>query len=303
MRVIFMGTSEFALPTLKALVEDPNYEVVACYVQPAKVAGRGQKKVRKSSIQLYAEEQSLTFLDPPSLKEDDAILQFADLNPAVAVVAAYGVILPRTILEFPKYGCINVHPSDLPRWRGAAPIQHTIMAGDTSTACCVIQMDEACDTGPILRKKDYDIPPDMTAGELQAVMGDMGAELVLDALKNIDAIEPIPQEGNPTHARKLESRDGKINWVRPASRIYDQIRGLSPIPGAYFEFKGKKIKIIEAKPVKASAIAGTVMNNKLLIACLEDAIQPIIIQPEGKKPMKVMDFLNGNMIHQGTVFE
>ncbi|ODA65960.1 Methionyl-tRNA formyltransferase [Methyloligella halotolerans] len=240
MRIVFMGTPDFAVPTLKAILA-AGHEVVAVYSQPPRAAGRGMK-LRPSPVHAFAEEQGLDVFTPERLKSEEEQARFASLNADAAVVIAYGLILPRGILEAPREGCFNVHASLLPRWRGAAPIQRAIMAGDAETGTTIMRMDEGLDTGDICLQAALRIAPEMTAGELHDALAEQGASLMVEALGRAEegqlTCTPQPPEG-VTYAAKISSADGRIDWTKPASEIHDQIRGLSPYPGAGARSSGR----------------------------------------------------------------
>jgi len=288
-----MGTPHFALPALEKLLAS-DHEIIAVYTAPPKPAGRGHD-IKKSPVHELAEQNNIPVFTPASLKQEE-------LPPSdVAVVAAYGLLLPEHILNAPKYGCINIHPSMLPRWRGAAPIQRTIMAGDKTSAVCIMQMDKGLDSGAVLMQGDFEIAPDMTSGQLHDFCAKLGAEMLMGAITALGSITPATQaEGGVTYAKKITKADELINWEQPAEIIECQIRGLNPFPGAYFMHEGKKIKIFAANVEPASGTAGTVMDDKLLIACGQSALRITKLQKEGKKPMTAAEFLNGSSIPKGT---
>ncbi len=300
LRVIFMGTPEFSIPTLAEII-NKGHEVVGVYSQPPRKAGRGGK-VRKTPVHEFAESSGLQVFTPNSLKSEEQVEAFKALNADVAIVVAYGLLLPTPILEACPYGCLNVHGSLLPRWRGAAPIQRAIMAGDSATGVMIMQMDEGLDTGDILLSEHIPITETMTAGDLHDDMMIRGADLLgraLDALQRGSLVPtPQPDEG-VTYAKKIEKAESKINWSKSAEDIHNHIRGLSPFPGAWFEIlknneKKERIKIIRSSlPVDQEAALKNQSEDELLIECGEGAIQLIEVQREGKKPMSAKDFLNG----------
>lgn len=301
MKVLFMGTPGFALPTLTKLIES-DHEVIGVYTKEPKPAGRGYAEV-KSQIHQLAEKHGLPVFTPKNFKSQEAIDEFKMLQPEIAVVAAYGIILPTAILAIPKYGCINIHPSLLPRWRGAAPLQRTVFEGDVETAVCIMQMNEGMDTGDILLQKHFSLDDHITASELHDLTAEIGANLVLEVLSNIDTIKPIKQvESGVTHAKKLTPSDEVIDWNRTAQQINCQIRALSPRPGAYFKHNNEKIKIISAdyEPQKHSYKVGEVIDDKLSIACSEGILKPSLLQREGKKMIYTDAFLRGFAIPRGT---
>lgn len=289
-----MGTPHFALPALEALIAS-EHKLVAVYTAPPKPAGRGNE-VKKSPVHELAEKHSIPVHTPASLKAEQ--LPESD----VAVVAAYGILLPEHILNAPKFGCINIHPSSLPRWRGAAPIQRTIMAGDKKTSVCIMRMDKGLDTGDIIMQGEFDIAPDMTAGELHDFCAKLGAEMTLGAVKAIEQITPVKQNGESvTYAKKITKEDEIINWSKSAEEIKNQVRGLNPFPGAYFMHDGKKIKLFEVEVTSGKGQPGTVLDDKLLVACGSGAVRIKKLQKEGKRPMTAQEFLNGSAIPKGEV--
>lgn len=307
MKLVFMGTPDFAVPALQALI-DSEHEIVAVYSQPPRPAGRGHKQ-RPSPVHKLAEKQAIPVYTPASLKSEDVQGQFRQHQADIAVVAAYGLLLPPAILEAYPYGCINLHPSALPRWRGAAPIQHTIMAGDTETAMCIMQMDVGLDTGDILLQEQVIIEDTMTAGQLHDLMAGLGATMALQTLEGLEqgAIIPTPQSENlVTYAKKINKAERMINWNQPAQKIRNLIRGLNPYPGACMIYNGEMIRILEAELCKNSVDAspGTVINQELMIACDDQQIIALKqLQRPGKKPLAREEFLRGFSIPEGTVLE
>ena len=303
MNVIFMGTPAFAVPALRALLTS-SHRVVAVYSQPPRPAGRGMQ-LTPSPIQQLAEEHQLPVFTPERLSTPEAQQQFAAHAADIAVVAAYGLLLPAAILAAPTHGCINIHPSDLPRWRGAAPIQRTLMAGDTITACCIMQMDAGLDTGAVLMREAYTIPSHMNAGELQEAMATRGAALLLETLANWPSITAIPQSAEGiTYAKKISKEDPRIDWSQPAAAIINQMRGLSPMPGAITTFDGEVIKLFEATIERGdtSQPAGKLLDNQLLINCGDgQALRILMLQRSGKTRQKAADFLKGFAITAGKI--
>jgi methionyl-tRNA formyltransferase len=302
MNIIFMGSPDFALPTLEALIAS-EHTVVGVYSQPPKPAGRG-KKDRKTAIHTLAEKHSLPVFTPKSLKGKKEQDDFKTLSADIAVVAAYGLILPKAILSACPKGCINIHPSLLPRWRGAAPIQRTIMAGDKETGVCIMQMDEGLDTGDILVQEMLEIEEHMNAGLLHDSLAELGAQLILQTLKN--NYVPKPQgEKDTTYAEKISKQEAAIDWSLDAKVIYNHIRGLSPWPGAYFTFNGERIKLLAAEWHEPDhrAPAGTALDEHLTISCGKGTLTPLELQRAGKKPMPRDVFLRGFDIPTGTVLE
>ncbi len=297
MRIIFMGTPHFAVPTLEALIRS-GYEVAAVYCQPPRPAGRGMK-LSPSPIQQLAEQHGIPVRTPTSLKSPEAQAEFAAYDADVAIVAAYGLLLPQAILDAPRLGCLNIHPSDLPRWRGAAPLQRTLMAGDTATACCIMQMDAGLDTGAVLAREPFAIPPAMNVSELHNAMAALGAKMVLEVLERIDAGDapaPRPQSAEgATYAAKLTRADRLLDFNRPAAELLNQLRGITPVPGAVLAIHGEDVKLLgaEAAPGDPSTPTGTTLDEALTINCAGGtALRPTLLQRPGKKPQPAAEILH-----------
>lgn len=305
MRVIFMGTPHFAVPTLQALM-DSSHEVVAVYSQPPRPAGRGLK-LTPSPVHQLAEAHGIAVFTPTSLKPTNIQAAFAAHKADIAVVAAYGLLLPQAILDAPRLGCINIHPSDLPRWRGAAPLQRTLMAGDTVTACCIMQLELGLDTGPIHLREAYTIPDEMDAGGLHDAMAAMGARqtlTVLEMLDEPDAPPPTPQSAEGiTYAEKITKEDRLLDWSRPAAELLSQIRGLSPVPAATTMMNGETIKLFAAKiePGNPEKPAGIALDDQLLINAGDGrALRLTSLQRAGKTRTNGIQFLQGFAFPAGT---
>lgn len=303
MKLIFMGTPEFAVPALKALIESP-HEVAAVYSQPPRPAGRGQK-LTPSPVQQLAQEHGIPVYTPATLKTADAQEMFRSHQADLAVVAAYGLLLPKAILDAPRLGCINIHPSLLPRWRGAAPIQRTVLAGDTETAVCIMQMDEGLDIGPVLLQEHTPVGETETTGQLHDRLAKLGARLCLqavDALAETGLTHTPQTEDGVTYATKIQKSEARLNWNQPAQTVLNAIRGFNPFPGAFFEYHGEPIKVLEAELVflPKPNVPGYVLDKRLAIACADHAIRPLTLQRPGKKPGALADFLNGLRIPDGT---
>lgn len=299
MRIAFMGTPEFAVPTLEALVA-AGHDVVAVYTQPPRPANRG-KRLSPSAVQARAVELGLEVRCPVSLRHADALAEFDGLNLDAAVVAAYGLILPQGVLDAPEHGCINVHASLLPRWRGAAPIQRAILAGDTETGICIMQMEAGLDTGPVRARWNIPVGDNNTA-KLTRKLAVIGAKLVVDVLADLNAHPPIPQpETGVTYAAKIDKSEARIDFSKSASLIERQIDAFNPAPGAFFEYQGERIKILVAKCEEGIGNIGEVLDNKLTIACGDDVIVPQFLQRSGKPAMPAPDFLRGKPIPVGTI--
>ncbi len=301
-RIVFMGTPDFAVPTLQGLISS-EHKVVAVYSQPPRPAGRGQK-LTPSAVHALADKHGIPVFTPTSLKTDEAKETFRSHGADIAVVAAYGLLLPQAILDTPKHGCINVHPSALPRWRGAAPIQRTILAGDAQTECCIMQMEAGMDTGPVLLHEKFDIPSDMIASELYAEMANLGSTLVMRTLELLDELNAVPQAATGvTHAAKITKADQPIQWNKPAEQIAMQVRGLALAPGATCMLGEETIKILRAQPVDSlhMAVAGTIISDTGVVACAKGtALQLLEVQRAGKPRMGIEEFLRGNPVPRGT---
>ena len=298
MRVVFMGTPEFSVPTLTEIVA-AGHEVVAVYTRAPKPAGRGQAE-RKSPVHEAAEGFGLPVFTPRSLKGEAEQIVFASHDADVAVVVAYGLLLPRPILDAPRLGCLNLHGSLLPRWRGAAPIQRAVMAGDGETGVMVMQMEEGLDTGPVALVDMIPIGPDMTAGELHDQMMRVGADLMGRALAALErgSLDFTPQdEAGAVYARKIEKTESRIDWTRPAEEVHNHIRGLSPFPGAWFELdlggRPVRIKALRSTLAQGSGAPGTILGDNLTIACGTGAVRLVQVQREGKGAMDAATFLRG----------
>jgi methionyl-tRNA formyltransferase len=299
MRLAFMGTPEFAVPTLDALVA-AGHEVVAVYTQPPRPAGRG-KKLTPSAVQARAEELGLPVRSPVSLRNAEAQEAFAALNLDAAIVAAYGLILPQAILDAPTHGCLNVHGSLLPRWRGAAPVQRAILAGDVTTGVMVMQMEAGLDTGPVRAATEIEIAS-RTAGHLTSELAELGAELMVAVLANITAFPAIAQgEEGVTYAAKVDKAETRMDFTAAAEQVERQIRAFNPAPGAWFEFEGDRYRVLKAEIAAADGAAGLVLDSQLTIACATGAIRPTLIQRAGKPAMPTADLLRGKPIPAGTI--
>jgi methionyl-tRNA formyltransferase len=298
MRIIFMGSPDFAVPSLNALVE-AGHEVVAAYCQPPRPAGRG-KVERKTAVHERAEQLRIEVRTPRTLRDEEEQTRFRALDADLAVVAAYGLILPKPILEAPKGGCINVHASLLPRWRGAAPIQRAILAGDKETGIALMQMDEGLDTGPILL--DWPIEIDArTAGELTEKLSDLGGQALRRYLAEPQRYPPVPQPGEGvTYASKVDKSEAQLDFAQDAYAVERQVRAFNPNPGAWFEFMGERIKLWEAEVLPGSGPPGVVADDRLKIACGERAIRALVVQRAGKSRMHVDEFLRGFPIPKGA---
>ena len=298
MRIVFMGTPAFSVPTLLALHE-AGHEIAAAYTQPPRPAGRG-KQERKSPVHLAAEKLGIPVCHPTKLRDLEAQADFLAHEPELAVVVAYGLILPRAILEAPTRGCLNVHASLLPHWRGAAPIQRAILAGDHVTGITIMQMEEGLDTGPMLATARVPIE-DKTAGELHDELAEIGARLLVDTVAQLDQLKPHPQPLGATYAEKIDKSETRLNWSKPAERLEREVRAFAPFPGSWFELDGERVKVLRARVIGVNGAEGTVLDDELTIACGTAALRPVLVQPAGKQAMPAEAFLRGKPVPVGTV--
>lgn len=298
LRIVFMGTPEFSVPSLAEII-GAGHDVVAVYSQPPRPAGRGLAET-KSPVHAFAEAAGIAVHTPKSLKTADAQEIFRSHEADAAVVVAYGLLLPQIVLDAPRLGCFNLHASLLPRWRGAAPIQRAIMAGDTETAAMVMRMEAGLDTGPVCLGERVPIGADMTAGELHDALSTGGASLLVRALAALErgslTATPQPTEG-VTYAAKIEKTESRIDFGKSAQSVHDHIRGLSPFPGAWFEMeidgKHERVKVLRAMCTNGSGTPGALLDDRLTIACASDAIRPLTVQRAGKKAMSATEMLRG----------
>ena len=305
LRVVFMGTPDFAVPTLAQILA-AGHDVGAVYTRPPQLAGRGLA-LRKSPVHLAADAANIRVLTPTSLKLEPVQAELSGLRADAVVVVAYGLILPPAVLECAPGGCLNLHGSALPRWRGAAPIQRAIMAGDRSTAATVMRMDEGLDTGPVCLTQPIAIGPDMTAGELHDQMAIEGGRLMVRALAELEqgrlACTPQPQAG-VTYAAKIDKAETRIDFNRPAADVHNHIRALSPFPAAWLEAgpqgRRERIKVLRAMRADAGGIPGTVLDPALTIACASGAVRLTALQRQGKRPMPAEELLRGFELAVGT---
>lgn len=310
LRVIFMGTPDFSVPTLMEIVGQ-GHDVVACYSQPPRPAGRGMD-LKKSPVHEAAESFGIPVFTPQSLKGAEEQEAFAALNADVAVVVAYGLLLPKPILEAPEYGCLNLHASMLPRWRGAAPINRAIMAGDKETAVQVMRMEEGLDTGPVCMSETVAIGENMTAGDLHDKLSSLGGDLMVRALAALSrgALGDQTQaEDGVTYAAKLSKQETRIDWSKPAAEVHNHIRGLSPFPGAWCEMplggKMERVKVLRSTLDEGSGTPGSVQTggDVPVISCGAGAVRLEQVQRAGKKPMSGAEFLRGASLSDGTVLD
>jgi methionyl-tRNA formyltransferase len=305
LRIVFLGTPDFAVPTLAEIV-GAGHQVVAAYSQPPRAAGRGMA-ARKSPVQTFAETAAIPVLTPDNFKSADAQAAFAAHAADAALVVAYGLLLPAAVLAAPRLGCFNLHASKLPRWRGAAPIQRAIMAGDTETAVMAMRMQQGLDTGPVCLAEQVAIGADQTAGELHDLLAQRGASLMVRALAALErgSLDCTPQAADGvTYAKKIDKAEARIDFNADARDVHNRIRGLSPFPGAWFEAgadgKRERIKVLRAMVVEGGGTPGAVLDDKLTIACGSGAVRLIELQRAGKKPMPAAEVMRGFPLPRGT---
>ena len=300
MRIIFMGTPDFAVPALNALVE-AGHELVAVYTQPPRPAGRG-KQLQASAVQGKTEVLGIAVRSPRTLRDLAAQADFAALGADLAVVAAYGLILPQAVLDAPKLGCLNIHASLLPRWRGAAPIHRAILAGDPVTGVTIMRMEAGLDTGPMLAAARTPVE-DKTGGELTAELAELGARLLIEVLADLPGHASAPQPDlGVTYAAKIDKAETRIDFTRAAELIERQVRAFAPAPGAWFELDGERYRILEAQVVAREGAARTTLDDQLTIACGHAALRPVLIQRAGRPVMSAAELLRGRPIPAGTKF-
>jgi len=299
-KIVFMGTPEFSVPALESLVKS-NYEILAVYSQPASRANRGQKII-PSSVESFAKEKSLNIRTPKSLDTDEEYNFFKKLKPDIAVVVAYGKIIPKRFLSLAKNGFINIHASLLPKWRGAAPIQRCIMNLDKETGISIMKIVEELDAGPIMHQDKIKINENMDTLTLSKVLSKLGAKSIMDAIDNIEKGQAKFQEQNhnqATYAKKISKTEGEINWNENSKKILAKINGLNPNPGAWFKYKNERYKIWKAQIVNEDGEPGKILSEKLIVGCKDQAIKILEIQKEGKSRQLTDQFLLGNKIKQG----
>jgi methionyl-tRNA formyltransferase len=299
MRIIFMGTPEFAVPALRAL-QAAGHEIACVYTQPPRPAGRG-KQLRASPVQAAAEQLGVPVRFPKSLRGEAEQAEFAALNADVAVVAAYGLILPRAVLDAPKHGCLNIHASLLPRWRGAAPIHRAVMAGDAETGVTIMQMEAGLDTGPMLHKVAVPVGR-KTTGDLFEELGAVGASAMVEVLANLAAFPPeVQDDAAAIYAPKIDKAEAKIDWSAPAEVVERTVRGLAPFPGAWFELGDERVKLLLAEAIGGAGTPGEVLNADFTIACGDGALRPLLLQRAGKPVLERSEFLRGRAVASGTI--
>lgn len=299
MKLVFMGSPDFSVPVLDALVE-AGHEIVAVYCQPPRPAGRG-KKERLTAVHARAQKLGLEVRHPVSLKTEEAQKEFAAFAPEVAVVVAYGLILPQEILSTPTYGCLNIHASLLPRWRGAAPIHRAIMAGDAETGVCIMQMDAGLDTGAVLLRQSTAIGAEETTAQLHDRLSALGAEAIINTLETLSGLTAEPQpEAGITYAEKISKDEARVNWSHSAEKIDRQIRGLSPFPGAWCELNGVRLKLLASRLAVGSGDAGEVIRTPATIACGSGAVELLRLQKAGSQAQDVEEFTRGTPLPMGS---
>ena len=302
MKIIFMGSPEFAAPSLIKLIEN-NFSLSAVFTAPAKPSGRGQK-TKTSAIYRLAEKHNLPIYTPKTLKDASIQELIYNIDADLIIVVAYGFIIPKVILDCKKFGAINIHPSSLPKFRGAAPLQHTILAGDNKTSVCIMKMDEGIDTGPILMQEDLEFVSKITYKELHDLTAQIGADLLIKTLSVLDSITPAAQSTiGVSYAHKITKNDAKINWTDPAGVIERKIRAFNPNPGAFFEYNGEIFKIFDAivTNIDSDEKPGTTITDNLLVVCGNQALQIEKIQRAGKNILAKEDFLRGYKLEKNTL--
>jgi methionyl-tRNA formyltransferase len=298
MRILFMGTPEFSVSVLDALI-DAGHEIVAVFCQPPRPAGRG-KKDRPTPVHARALERGLTVHHPMSLRTDESKALIASIDADVGVVVAYGLILPQYMLDTPTHGCLNIHASLLPRWRGAAPIHRAIMAGDKETGVCIMQMDAGLDTGPVLMERTLEIGMEETTAQLHDRLATLGSTAIVDALADLTNLTATPQpEEGVTYAEKIDKAESRIDWSAPAIEVDRKIRGLSPFPGAWTEIDGQRVKLLASRLAEGAGSAGELLDNALTVACGDGAVQLLRLQRAGKGAQDAEIFLRGFPVTKG----
>ena len=302
LNIVFMGTPDFSVPTLKALINN-KLNVVKVYTQPPKKSKRGQK-INPSPIEEFCKKNKVNFNNPANFNNKEELKVFKKLSPDIVVVVAYGQIIPKFFLDIAKFGFINIHASLLPKWRGAAPIQRAIMNGDKKIGISIMKIDEKLDSGPVLVSKEIDLDQNATHGEIEKKLSVIGANLLIESLKNIEDgnskfIDQVHSEA--TYAKKIEKNETKINWDLDANKVIGHIHGLSPYPGAWFEYQNERFKVLRANKSSDMGKPGSVLDENLTIGCQSDSIQILEIQREGKNKQTTKDFLLGKKISKGSI--
>jgi len=302
LKIVFMGTPEFSVPTLESLINN-KFEILSIYTQPPKKSKRGQK-INISPIQKFSEQNNLPVRNPENLNNSEEYNFIKSLSADIAVVVAYGKLIPKNILKTTKLGFINIHASLLPKWRGAAPIQRAIMNGDKKTGVSIMKIEEKLDSGPVLASKELALDQNSTFDEIQKKLSVMGPDLLIESLKNIEEgkakfIDQV--HSDTTYAKKIDKNETKINWNLDANKVIAHIHGLSPNPGAWFEHENERFKVLRANKSAASGNPGTLLDESLTIACKSDSIQILEIQRQGKNKQTTKDFLLGKKISKGSI--
>ena len=301
-KIVFMGTPEFSVPTLDALIKN-KFNIVGVYTQPPKKSKRGQK-INASPIEQFSKKNKINFKNPISLDSREEFEIFKKLSPDLAVVVAYGQIIPKNFLGATKFGFINIHASLLPKWRGAAPIQRAIMNGDTKTGVSIMRIEEKLDSGPVLSAKELDLDHTTTYGEIEKKLSELGARTLIESLKKIENgkakfVDQVHSEA--TYAKKIDKTETKINWNLDANKVIRHIHGLSPNPGAWFEYENERFKVLRANKSSATGKPGSVLDEELTIGCKSDSIRVLEIQRQGKNKQTTKEFLLGNKIANGSI--
>ena len=302
LKIVFMGTSEFSVPTLEVLIKN-KFSIVAVYTQPPKKSKRGQK-INPSPIEEFSKKNKINIRNPITLNNNDELKNFKELSPDIVVVVSYGQIIPKNFLNIAKFGFINIHASLLPKWRGAAPIQRAIMNGDKKVGVSIMKIEEKLDSGPVLASKEIELDQNAIHGDIEKKLSKVGADLLMENLKsfkeaNLKFINQVHSEA--TYAKKIDKNETKINWNLDASKVLAHIHGLSPSPGAWFEFKKERFKVLKAKVSSESGKSGCVLDENLTIGCLKNSVQILELQRQGKNKQTSKEFLLGNKIDKGTI--
>jgi methionyl-tRNA formyltransferase len=302
LNVVFMGTPEFSIPSLETLVKK-NFNILSVYTQPPKKSKRGQK-INPSLVEEFCKNNKINFRTPTNLNSDEEIKKFKELLPDIAIVVAYGKIIPKNYLSIPKFGFINLHASLLPRWRGAAPIQRAIMSGEKKIGVCIMRIEEKLDCGAILSSKELILDQNKTHGETEKTISLVGANLLINSLKiikegNARFVDQIHSKA--TYARKIDKSETKINWGLEADKILNHIHGLSPKPGAWFEYKNERFKVLRAKITKLEGTPGLIIDKNLTVGCRSNSIQILELQRQGKNKQTTKEFLLGTKISIGSI--
>jgi len=302
LKIVFMGTPEFSVPTLQALIKN-KFNILCVYTQPPTKSNRGQK-INASPVEEFSKKNKINFKNPINLNGEEELKIFKELSPDIVVVVAYGQIIPKNFLNIAKFGFINVHPSLLPKWRGAAPIQRAIMNGDIKIGVSIMKVEEKLDSGPILASKEIELDQNATHGEIEKKLSIIGANLLVENLNKseLGKFKFIAQVNEKaTYANKINKSETKINWSLEANKVLAHIHGLSPNPGAWFEYENERFKVLRAKKCTVSGNPGTHLEESLTIACKSDSIQILEIQRQGKNKQTTKDFLLGKKISKGTI--